>query len=174
MRLTWNSFEVQREEENLQTAKILNKEIKKEEKQIKSLQKLLKDETKGARHLSDLINFGNTLNMDDDYLSQNLGSEDSEDGSLSARRSKKRGGGSVKNRKINRERDRFDNITPIMSPTTGGRGGRRDRGSGAYLRSQKLFMGLPVSEEENELIEKMLQEMEINKETLTPTERICN
>lgn len=35
-------------------------------------------------------------------------------------------------------------------------------------------MGLPVSEEENELIEKMLQEMEINKEGLTPTERICN
>ena len=32
MRLTWNSFEVAREEENLQTAKILNKEIKKEEK----------------------------------------------------------------------------------------------------------------------------------------------
>ena len=69
MRLTWNSFEVAREEENLQTAKILNKEIKKEEKQIKSLQKLLKDETKGARHLGELISIGNTRNVEDDYLS---------------------------------------------------------------------------------------------------------
>lgn len=40
--------------------------------------------------------------------------------------------------------------------TAGGRGGRRDRGSGVYLRSQRLNAPLPISERQTRKLDIVL------------------
>ncbi len=57
-------------------------------------------------------------------------------------------------------------MSPGMSPT--GRGGRRDRGSGVYLRSQLMNAPLPVPDKAQKKLDQVLKELGV-PEKLTPT-----
>eukprot|EP00357_Protocruzia_adherens_P012899 CAMPEP_0115019256 /NCGR_PEP_ID=MMETSP0216-20121206/29331_1 /TAXON_ID=223996 /ORGANISM="Protocruzia adherens, Strain Boccale" /LENGTH=463 /DNA_ID=CAMNT_0002390683 /DNA_START=30 /DNA_END=1421 /DNA_ORIENTATION=- len=61
--------------------------------------------------------------------------------------------------------------SPVTSP--GGRGGRRDRGSGAYLRSSRLKAKMPISDRMNQKLTFVLSELNI-PEDLLPTANVLN
>jgi len=52
------------------------------------------------------------------------------------------------------------------------KGGRRDRGSGVYLRSNRLIAPLPISEKMNKKLEDMLGQWKINGAELKPTAQV--
>ena len=54
------------------------------------------------------------------------------------------------------------------------KGGRRDRGSGVYLRSQILHAQLPISEKLQKKYEIVLKELKIDPSELMPTQRVVD
>lgn len=65
-------------------------------------------------------------------------------------------------------------IVPVPEDDDLGKGGRRDRGSGVYLRSQRLSAPLPVSEKMNQKMETVLNELKVKATELKPTERVVD
>eukprot|EP00357_Protocruzia_adherens_P002428 CAMPEP_0115037732 /NCGR_PEP_ID=MMETSP0216-20121206/42988_1 /TAXON_ID=223996 /ORGANISM="Protocruzia adherens, Strain Boccale" /LENGTH=528 /DNA_ID=CAMNT_0002417997 /DNA_START=29 /DNA_END=1615 /DNA_ORIENTATION=+ len=146
----------EKEQKNLQKIKKEEKEqknlqkIKKEEKEQKNLQKIKKEE-KEQKNLQRL------LRDDPENMPSSL--------------SKRKGQSNLYVNTSLARGTHGHSSSPVTSP--GGRGGRRDRGSGAYLRSSRLKAKMPISDRMNQKLTFVLSELNI-PEDLLPTANVLN
>jgi len=131
------------EKSKLEEAKKLEQKIKKEEKEERNLRKLIH------------FDLGDSIANEPSAL-------------LSKRKYKNISVNTTNIPKIGSE-----NLSPLLSPSQGGRGGRRDRGSGVYLRSQRINAPLPISERLTKKLEIALAELGI-PDTLLPTATVVS
>lgn len=127
----------QGEKQYLEMVKVLEQKIKKEEKEMKNLKKLMSKEDQGG-------------DLETDTFSNYRRPPHTLKPAIPGKQQPVSGGES----------------SPCMSPS--GRGGRRDRGSGVYLRSQLMNASLPIPEKAKKKLDQVLKELGI-PEKLTPT-----